>query len=109
MKITYLLFALLVIVQCRAQPSQAVRDSINRITQSDHEQMLSQLALKRTDMRPGPSGNPSAPNAANASEEKVNNYALPDPLAFKNGKAVRNTSEWYQRRLEIVEDFESEI
>ncbi len=92
-----------------AQPSQAARDSINRITRIDYEQMLAQLGLKPGDMRPGPSGNPSAPNAANRFEDKVNSYTLPDPLTFRNGKKVANASAWKQRRLEIIEDFEKEI
>lgn len=92
-----------------AQPSQAVRDSINRVTRVDYEQMLGQLGLKTSDMRPGPSGNPSAPNAANRFEDKVNAYTLPDPLTFRIGKKVANASAWKQRRLEIIEDFEKEI
>ena len=71
--------------------------------------MLGQLGLKRGDMRPGPSGNPSAPNAANRFEDRVNQYVLPDPLIFKNGKKVKDASGWNQRRLEIIADFESEI
>ncbi len=92
-----------------AQPSQAMRDSINRITRVDYEQMLGQLGLKPGDMRPGPSGNPSAPNAANRFEDKVNSYTLPDPLTFRNGGKVLSASAWKQRRLEIIEDFENEI
>ncbi|MDQ2658107.1 MAG: acetylxylan esterase, partial [Bacteroidota bacterium] len=115
MRISRSLFILLVIIflsgeRLFAQPSpQAVRDSINRITRIDYEQMLGQLGLKPGDMRPGPSGDPSAPNAANRFEDKVNPYTLPDPLTFRNGRKVANTSQWKQRRLEIIEDFENEI
>jgi hypothetical protein len=92
------------------QLSQQARDSINKSTQAEYEQMLSQLGLKTSDMRPGPSGNPSAPNAANQFEGKVNTYSLPDPLAFKNGKKVKNASEWWiNKRPDIVKDFEKEI
>jgi hypothetical protein len=95
--------------QTFAQPSQATRDSLNRITDIDYDLMLGQLNLKRSNMRSGPSGNPSAPNAANRSEDKVNTYTLPDPLVFKNGKKVKTPSEWTQRRLEIIKDFENEM
>jgi hypothetical protein len=105
----FLFVALLLTADVFAQPSQAARDSINKITQVDYEQMLGQLGLKRSDMRPGPSGNPSAPNAANHFEEKVNEYTLPDPLMFKKGGRVTNAADWKRRRLELIEDFESEI
>ncbi len=39
-------------------------------TKEDHEQMLRQLGI--TKLRPGPSGNPNAPNAANYNEAKAN-------------------------------------
>jgi hypothetical protein len=42
------------------QFSNAARDSINKLTQSDFIQMLDQLGIKESDLRPGPSGNPSA-------------------------------------------------
>lgn len=89
---------------------QANRDSIAKYTRIDHSQMLDQLGIKEGDLRPGPSGNPQAPNAANASEDKVNHYTLPDPLVLKNGTAVKTVEIWWQkRRPEIVEDFEREI
>lgn len=94
----------------QAQFSQSARDSINKLVQIDYEQMLSQLGLKRSDMRSGPSGTPSAPNAANRFEDRVNKYKLPDPLIRKNGKRVKTATEWSDhRRFEIIEDFENEI
>lgn len=88
----------------------AQRDSINKLTTNDHNNMLMQLGIERSQLRPGPSGNPKDANAANSSEEKVNQYTLPDALVLKNGKKVKNTQEWLEkRRPEIVEDFESEV
>lgn len=88
----------------------AQRDSINKLTTNDHNNMLMQLGIERSQLRPGPSGNPKDANAANSSEEKVNQYTLPDALVLKNGKKVKNTQEWLEkRRPEIVEDFESKI
>jgi len=92
------------------QISQAQRDSINRVTQADYENMLNQLGIQKTELRPGPSGNPSAPNAANRFEDKVNSYTLPDPLVLKNGKKVTDAKTWWNvRRPEIVKDLENEI
>jgi hypothetical protein len=46
-------------------------------TQADHRHLLD--LLKISALRPGASGNPSAPNAANADESRVGTYTLPDP------------------------------
>ena len=93
-----------------AQFSQAARDSINKLTQADYQQMLDQLGINRNEMRPGASGNPSDVNAANRFEEKVNQYKLPDPLVLKNGKKITTATEWWNsRRPEIVADFDNEI
>jgi hypothetical protein len=84
-------------------------DSINKVTRQDYQNMLQQLNI--TSVRPGPSGNPQAPNAANIEEEKATPYtSLPDPLTLKNGKKVINAQSWWdQRRPEIVEDFDREV
>jgi hypothetical protein len=110
MKKIILLFPILLSLSGAAQPSQAERDSINRMTQIDYENMLSQLGIHKSEMRPGPSGNPSAPNAANRFEEKVNKYTLPDALVLKNGRKVNDAKTWWNlRRPEIAEDLENEI
>lgn len=93
-----------------AQPTQAERDSIARYTRIDYLHMLDQLGIQESALRPGPSGNPEAPNAANRFEEKVRPYTLPDPLVLNSGEKVESAATWWQkRRPEIVEDFESEI
>jgi hypothetical protein len=75
----------------------------------DHRNMLDQLGIKA--LRPGPSGNESAPNHANYDEATANPYPdLPDALTLKNGKAVTTKAMWWnQRRPEIVEDFDREV
>ncbi len=89
------------------------RDSIRRVTQQatqqDYQAMLAALNISST--RPGPSGNPSAPNAANVDESKASPYTtLPDPLILKNGKKVTDTKTWWKkRRPEIIEDFDREV
>ena len=82
-----------------------------KATQEDYENMLVQLKIPIAAKRPGPSGNPAAPNAANSDESKATQYnSLPDPLIMKNGKPVANAKTWWnKRRPEIVEDFEKEI
>jgi hypothetical protein len=88
----------------------AQRDSLNKVTDADYNNMLGQLSISRSTVRRGPSGNPKDANAANSSEEKVNKYTLPDPLVLKNGKKIKSVKEWNEkRRPEIVEDFEKEI
>ena len=83
--------------------------ALQQATQADYRQMLAQLKITST--RPGPSGNPSAPNAANADETKASPYtSLPDPLILKNGKPVKDPGTWWKkRRPELQEEFEREI
>jgi len=46
----------------------------------------------------------------NYDESKVPDYELPDPLTFKSGKPVKNSSEWYsKRRPEILKLFEEKV
>ncbi len=108
----YLLGFLVMVSACSGllgQPSQAARDSINALNAADHAQMKADLGIT-TPNRPGPSGNPQAPNAANREESKVNTYVLPDPLVLKNGQSVTTAEDWWQRRRpELVADLESEI
>ena len=71
--------------------------------------MMEQLGITR--LRPGPSGNANATNAANYDPAKANPFPdLPDPLVTKNGQTVTNPEQWWKvRRPEIVEDFEREV
>ena len=76
--------------------------------QQDHQRLMGLLGI--TSLRPGPSGNPKAPNAANVDEAKATPYTtLPDPLVMKNGRKVTSAREWARRRAEIAEDFDREI
>ena len=78
-------------------------------TQQDHDNMKQQLGI--TKLRPGFSGNESAPNHANYDESVANPCPqLPDILTLNNGKKVTTADEWWkQRRPEIVEGFEKEV
>jgi len=95
--------------QFKMTPEQQRRwDSIQQVTQKDYKKMLNLVHIDST--RPGPSGNPQAPNAANADESKVPPYTLPDALILRNGEKVNDVNTWWQkRRPEIVEDFDKEI
>jgi hypothetical protein len=84
-------------------------DTKDWTAEQDHQNMMDQLHIKS--LRPGPSGNESAPNHANYDEATANPYPnLPDVLTLKNGKKVTTPAMWWrQRRPEIVEDFEREV
>ena len=78
-------------------------------TEQDHQNMMEQLGIKA--LRPGPSGNESAPNHANYDESIANPFPnLPPVLVLKNGSKVTSAKMWWdQRRPEIVEDFDREV
>jgi len=71
--------------------------------------MKQQLGIKK--LRPGFSGNESAPNHANYDEALANPCPqLPDLLTTKDGKKVTTGDLWWkQRRPELIEDFEREV
>ena len=75
----------------------------------DHQNMKDQLGIRQ--LRPGPSGNESAPNHANYDEATANPFPkLPDPLTLKNGQKVTTADMWWtQRRPEILEEFDREV
>jgi len=78
-------------------------------TTQDHQNMMEQLGI--TKLRPGPSGNPDSPNAANTDEAKANPHPqLPELLKLKDGTLVTSAEQWREkRRPEIVEAFEREV
>ncbi len=88
----------------------AAQDAPPQLTaEQDHQNMMDQLGIKV--LRPGPSGDESAPNPANYDPALANPYPnLPDVLTLKNGRKVTTPEGWWQqRRPEIVEDFEREV
>jgi hypothetical protein len=114
MKLGFLLlalFAILGITVLMAQQAGAPAASEVKAwtTQEDHQNMMTQLGIKK--LRPGPSGNDSAPNHANNDESLANPFPnLPEVLKLKSGKKVTTPDIWLkQRRPEIVEDFEREV
>jgi hypothetical protein len=108
----YILVALLCLsLQVLAQKPSAEKNPapVTFTAEQDHQNMMQQLGVKA--LRPGPSGNESAPNHANYDETVANPFPeLPDVLTLKNGKKVTTKEMWWQqRRPEIVDDFEREI
>jgi hypothetical protein len=77
--------------------------------EQDHQNMMNQLGIVK--LRPGPSGNPSDPNAANTDEAKANPYPVwPDLMTTKAGKPVTSADQWWKvRRPEIVADLQREL
>ncbi len=92
-----------------SKPSDSAPPLVHLTSEQDHQRLLDLLHSKP--LRPGPSGDPKAPNAANVDELKVPPYPpLPDPLRLENGKSVKNADDWWKkRRPEIVELFDREI
>jgi len=78
-------------------------------TAEDHQNMMTQLGI--TALRPGPSGNESAPNHANYDETTANPFPhLPEVLRLDNGKTVTAADDWWKRRRpEILEAFDREV
>lgn len=85
------------------------KEPVTFTTQQDHQNMMDQLGIKS--LRPGPSGNESAPDHANYDPLKADPYPeLPDVLTLKSGRKVTTADQWWkQRRPEIIEDFEREV
>jgi hypothetical protein len=83
--------------------------AVNWTAEQDHQNMMDQLGIKA--LRPGPSGNESAPNHANYDESLANPYPnLPDVMTTNDGRAVTTPDLWWKvRRPEIVEAMSREV
>ncbi len=82
---------------------------VNFTTQEDHQNMKDQLGIKT--LRPGPSGNESAPNHANYDLSLADPCpVLPEILTTNNGKKVTSVEMWNTvRRPELIEEFEKNV
>ncbi len=71
--------------------------------------MMERLGIEK--LRPGPSGNESAPDHANYDEAQANPFPnWPDPLVTEDGHAITSAQLWRrERRPQIVAAFEREI
>lgn len=62
------------------------REQIQKETQADYRDILTQLG--NPSLRPGPSGNPTAPNAANTGESKATPYRSLPEMQFGNSPTL---------------------
>jgi hypothetical protein len=85
------------------------QSAIQAASEKDRQRMMDLLGIK--ELRPGVSGTPGAPNAANYDEAKADVYPnLPDPLVLNNGKRVTTATMWWtERRPELVQMFDEDI
>jgi hypothetical protein len=83
--------------------------AIEAASEKDHQRMMDLLGIKM--LRPGASGDPKAPNAANYDESKADIYGpSPSPLVLSDGQPVITAGQWWhERRPQIVELFDREI
>lgn len=102
-------FLLAALLSAAAAATGQNQPPVHFTTEQDHKNMMDQLGIRK--LRPGPSGNESAPNHANYDESLANPFPdLPELLTLKNGRKVTTAEMWWkQRRPEIVEDFEREV
>ena len=101
--------AVVLVSPLRGQQPTSAPEPKTWTTADDHQHMLAQLGVRK--LRPGPSGNESAPNHANYDEATANPFPdLPEVLTLKNGKQVTSRDMWWkQRRPEIIEDFDRDV
>ena len=87
----------------------AVPPPITFTADQDHQNMMDQLGIEA--LRPGPSGDESAPNHANYDESKANPWPyLPDPLTLNDGQKVTTAAMWWdKRRPQIVAMYEKYV
>lgn len=86
------------------------RDSLDRLTNDNQEQMMKALGLK--ELRPGRDGYSTDPAiGANYDETIANTYLVyPDPLVTSDGRKVKNARMWNKvRRPELIKIFEDEV
>jgi hypothetical protein len=114
MKNIHYVFIAIFLMICQAfAQTKTISDSLKKpivlTAEQDHARILKLLHIDS--LRPGPSGDPKAPNAANADESKANPYPdLPDPLVLNNGQKVTSPKMWWKlRRPEIKEYFDKDI
>lgn len=102
--LTSLVFAAALMAQ-----SSLAAPPVTFTAEQDHRNMLDQLGIAQ--VRPGPSGDEKAPNAANTDETKANPYPIwPDILTMNDGSKVTTAAQWQtKRRPEIVEAFERDV
>lgn len=100
------------LTESQAVPQQSTNPNApaQLTAEQDHQRLMDLLHI--TTIRPAANGAPNATDhLPNYDESKAGpDSPLPNPLIFKNGKPVKSTKDWQQkRRAEIFEDFDREI
>lgn len=91
--------------QSTKPPSSSYPPPVTLTAEQDQQNMMHQLGIRA--LRPGPSGNESAPDHANYDEAKANPYPkIPNALILNDGTKVTTPALWQKRRAEIVEGFD---
>ncbi|MBN1906654.1 MAG: acetylxylan esterase [Deltaproteobacteria bacterium] len=107
-KIILTMLFLFISINTIAQMPKVDWEAIQKENARDHALMMKMLGI--SEIRPGPSGDPKAPNAANSDESKATSYTtLPDPLLFNDGTKVTTPGEWEKRKKELFELFDREV
>ena len=86
------------------------RDSLNRVTMADYEDMKAKIGVRETKpRRDGQAEDPAL--RPNYDELKANPFPFyPDPFVTFDGRKVRNARMWYKvRKPELKEVFEREV
>ena len=83
--------------------------AIQAASEKDRQRMMDLLGIKT--LRPGASGNPNAPNAANYDEARADVYPnIPNPLVLSDGDPVNSARVWWtERRPQLVALFNHDI
>jgi hypothetical protein len=107
--LTFIFFPVLLVFAQQTTAAGALPAPVTFTSDQDHQNMMDQLGIKA--LRPGPSGDPKAPNHANYDEALANPYPdLPSLLTLNNGKKVTTPEMWWkQRRPEIVSELEQQV
>lgn len=103
--LAFFCFVFAAAVPAAVAQSPAPPPPVTFTAEQDHQNMMDQLGIQA--LRPGPSGDESAPNHANYDESKANPYTnLPDPLALNDGEKVTTAAMWWdKRRPELLDMF----
>jgi hypothetical protein len=104
-RLSHGLLVLMLPVCAASTLAQSVPAPVTYTAEQAHRHLMDELGIRA--LRPGPSGNPDAPNHANYDEARANPYpVMPDALTLKNGREVTTAKQWWEeRRPQIVQDF----
>lgn len=97
------------VIACLLPVARAQCTPVHLTAEQDHQRMMDLLHIQS--LRPGPSGDPKAPNATNFDEAKAGPFSkIPDPLVLNNGKRVTSAKTWWnKRRPQLVGLFDEDI